>query len=54
MAERKERAMTFEIGIMTFGEVTDDPRTGTMPSQRVLDTIEQAKVADTGLTSRGR
>lgn len=40
--------MTFEIGIMTFGEVTEDPVTGTLPSprQRVRETIEQARVAD--------
>lgn len=40
--------MTFEIGIMTFGEVTEDPVTGRLPSprQRVRETIEQAKVAD--------
>ncbi|RBQ20769.1 LLM class flavin-dependent oxidoreductase [Spongiactinospora rosea] len=40
--------MTFEIGIMTFGEVTEDPVTGRMPSprQRARETIEQARVAD--------
>jgi probable LLM family oxidoreductase len=40
--------MAFEIGIMTFGEVTADPVTGALPSprQRVRDTIEQAKLAD--------
>lgn len=40
--------MSFEIGIMTFGEVTEDPATGTFPSprQRVRETIEQAQVAD--------
>ncbi|TDC97288.1 LLM class flavin-dependent oxidoreductase [Actinomadura sp. 7K507] len=40
--------MAFEIGIMTFGEVTEDPKTGELPSprQRVRETIEQAKVAD--------
>ncbi|MBO0806890.1 MAG: LLM class flavin-dependent oxidoreductase [Actinobacteria bacterium] len=40
--------MTFEIGIMTFGEVTEDPVTGRSPSprQRVRETIEQAKLAD--------
>ncbi|MGH2856780.1 MAG: LLM class flavin-dependent oxidoreductase [Solirubrobacteraceae bacterium] len=38
----------FEIGIMTFGEVTEDPVTGARPTphQRVRETIEQAKVAD--------
>jgi probable LLM family oxidoreductase len=40
--------MTFEIGIMTFGEVTRDPVSGDLPSprQRVRETIEQAQVAD--------
>ncbi|GAA4239879.1 LLM class flavin-dependent oxidoreductase [Actinomadura meridiana] len=40
--------MAFEIGVMTFGEITEDPRTGAAPSprQRARDTIEQAKVAD--------
>ncbi|MEN5074631.1 LLM class flavin-dependent oxidoreductase [Isoptericola cucumis] len=40
--------MPFEIGIMTFGEVTTDPRTGSTPSprQRVRETVEQARVAD--------
>jgi probable LLM family oxidoreductase len=40
--------MAFELGIMTFGEITDDPITGAVPSprQRVRETIEQAKVAD--------
>lgn len=40
--------MTFEIGIMSFGEISEDPVTGTFPSprQRVQETIEQAKVAD--------
>ncbi len=40
--------MSFEIGIMTFGEVTADPVSGKTPSprQRARDTIEQAKVAD--------
>ncbi|HEX7052235.1 MAG TPA: LLM class flavin-dependent oxidoreductase [Longimicrobiales bacterium] len=40
--------MAFEIGIMTFGEVTADPVTGVLPSprQRVRETIEQAKLAD--------
>lgn len=37
-----------EIGVLTFGEVTTDPRTGHTPSphQRVQDTIEQMRVAD--------
>ncbi|MFI0372993.1 LLM class flavin-dependent oxidoreductase [Actinomadura sp. 1N219] len=40
--------MAFEIGIMTFGEITEDPVTGAAPSprQRVRETIEQARVAD--------
>lgn len=40
--------MAFDIGIMTFGEVTEDLVTGALPSprQRVRDTIEQAQVAD--------
>ncbi|WP_433432632.1 LLM class flavin-dependent oxidoreductase [Nonomuraea sp. CA-141351] len=40
--------MPFEIGIMTFGELTQDPSTGAIPSprQRVRETIEQAQVAD--------
>ncbi|PZG23308.1 LLM class flavin-dependent oxidoreductase [Nonomuraea aridisoli] len=40
--------MPFEIGIMTFGELTEDPATGALPSpgQRVRETIEQAQVAD--------
>ena len=44
--ERTE--MAFEIGIMTFGEITEDPATGRRPSprQRVRETIELARVAD--------
>ena len=40
--------MAFEIGIMTFGEITKDPVTGAVPSprQRVRETIEQARAAD--------
>lgn len=40
--------MAFEIGIMTFGEVTRDPRSGAVPSpiQRVRETVEQARLAD--------
>jgi len=40
--------MSFEIGIMTFGEVTRDPVGGRLPSprQRVRETIEQAQLAD--------
>jgi len=40
--------MAFEIGIMTFGEVTEDPVSGMLrtPHQRARETIELAKVAD--------
>jgi probable LLM family oxidoreductase len=40
--------MAFEIGILTFGEITEDLVTGALPSprQRVRETIELAKVAD--------
>ncbi|WP_119698378.1 LLM class flavin-dependent oxidoreductase [Microbacterium halotolerans] len=40
--------MTFEIGIMTFGEVTADPTTGAVrsPHRRARETIELAEVAD--------
>lgn len=40
--------MAFEIGIMTFGEITADPVTGTTPSprQRAREVIELAEVAD--------
>ncbi|MFD7310395.1 LLM class flavin-dependent oxidoreductase [Promicromonospora sp. NPDC059942] len=40
--------MAFEIGIMTFGEVTPDPVSGTTrtPHQRARETIELARVAD--------
>lgn len=40
--------MAFEIGIMTFGEVTADPISGTVraPHQRARETIELARVAD--------
>lgn len=40
--------MSFEIGVMTFGEVTADPGTGRMPSpgQRAREVIELAEVAD--------
>ncbi|MGO2110183.1 MAG: LLM class flavin-dependent oxidoreductase [Pseudoclavibacter sp.] len=40
--------MAFEIGIMTFGEVTENPATGATPTphRRVGETIELAKVAD--------
>lgn len=37
-----------EVGALTFGEITTDPRTGHTPSaeQRVAETLEQARVAD--------
>lgn len=40
--------MSFEIGVMTFGEVTADPGTGKVPSpgQRAREVIELAEVAD--------
>ncbi|HEY7050177.1 MAG TPA: LLM class flavin-dependent oxidoreductase [Jatrophihabitantaceae bacterium] len=40
--------MAFEIGIMTFGELTEDIATGTLPSprQRAREMIQQAQVAD--------
>ena len=40
--------MAFEIGIMSFGEVAPDPRSGLAPSpmQRVRETVEQARLAD--------
>ncbi|MFC4054196.1 LLM class flavin-dependent oxidoreductase [Actinomadura syzygii] len=40
--------MAFEIGVMTFGEITEDPLGGATPSprRRVRETIEQAKAAD--------
>ncbi|MBE1878796.1 LLM class flavin-dependent oxidoreductase [Myceligenerans pegani] len=39
---------SFEIGHMTFVEITEDPRTGRLPSahQRSRETIEQARLAD--------
>lgn len=42
------RRSPFEIGFMTFVELTQDPRTGRTPSahQRARETIEQARVAD--------
>ncbi|MBB3052404.1 putative LLM family oxidoreductase [Prauserella isguenensis] len=40
--------MAFEIGILTFGEVTEDPTTGDLPSprERMRETVELAEVAD--------
>lgn len=40
--------MSFELGILTFGEITSDPGTGATPSprQRMAETLEQAVVAD--------
>jgi probable LLM family oxidoreductase len=39
---------SFEVGFMTFVEVTADPRTGEAPSprQRARETVEQARLAD--------
>ncbi|MGH2384693.1 MAG: LLM class flavin-dependent oxidoreductase [Candidatus Limnocylindria bacterium] len=38
----------FEIGFMTFAEITADPDTGTLPSAhpRAQETIERARLAD--------
>ena len=38
----------FEIGHMTFVEITEDPVTGTLPTahQRARETVEQARLAD--------
>lgn len=40
--------MSFDIGILTFAEITEDPLTGKTPSprQRARETIEQAQLAD--------
>ncbi|PRX48421.1 putative LLM family oxidoreductase [Prauserella shujinwangii] len=40
--------MAFELGIYSFGEITTDPRTGTVPTarQRLRDYQEQAALAD--------
>lgn len=40
--------MTFDIGILTFGELTTDLTTGAMPSpsERMAQTLEQARVAE--------
>jgi len=40
--------MTFEIGVMTFGEITRDLATGALPAprRRMRETIEMAQVAD--------
>jgi probable LLM family oxidoreductase len=40
--------MAFELGILTFGEITVDPATGHTPSplERMAQTLEQAKLAD--------
>jgi probable LLM family oxidoreductase len=39
---------SFEIGVMTFGEISPDPTTGKlpMPQQRMAELIEQAVLAD--------
>ncbi|WP_165984591.1 LLM class flavin-dependent oxidoreductase [Streptomyces sp. YIM 98790] len=46
-AELKQRS-PFEIGFMTFVEITEDPHTGALPSpqRRARETIEQARLAD--------
>lgn len=40
--------MAFEVGILTFGELTTDLATGSMPSpeERMRQTLEQARLAD--------
>lgn len=40
--------MTFEVGILTFGELTANLTTGRMPSpaERMAETLEQARLAD--------
>ncbi|GAB3453404.1 LLM class flavin-dependent oxidoreductase [Streptomonospora sediminis] len=40
--------MAFELGVLTFGEVTEDPSTGENPTpqQRMRETIEMAETAD--------
>ena len=40
--------MSFDLGILTFAEITEDPLTGEAPSprQRVRETLEQAQLAD--------
>ncbi|GAB2529544.1 LLM class flavin-dependent oxidoreductase [Paramicrobacterium agarici] len=40
--------MAFEIGVLTFGELTSDLSTGAMPSpaERMMQTLEQARVAE--------
>ncbi len=40
--------MAFELGILTFGELTTDLSTGRMPSpaERMAETLEQARLAD--------
>ncbi|WP_406637737.1 LLM class flavin-dependent oxidoreductase [Amycolatopsis sp. WGS_07] len=47
MAESQAKR-PFELGILTFGELTRDPVSGALPSsrQRVRETIEQAQLAD--------
>ena len=41
-------AHPFEIGVLTFGEISPDPETGRMPSPRtrMLESLEQAALAD--------
>lgn len=47
-AAARTQPSAFEIGFMTFVEITGDPRTGALPSphQRARETIEQARLAD--------
>ncbi|MEO3805467.1 LLM class flavin-dependent oxidoreductase [Nonomuraea sp. B1E8] len=47
-AATKAQPSPFEIGFMTFVEITEDPHTGVLPSphQRARETIEQARLAD--------
>ncbi|QFY12046.1 LLM class flavin-dependent oxidoreductase [Nonomuraea phyllanthi] len=47
-ATTRTQPSPFEIGFMTFVEITEDPRTGALPSahQRARETIEQARLAD--------
>lgn len=39
---------SFQIGVLTFGEISPDPATGRIPSARarMVETLEQAVLAD--------
>src|SRR5690554_3100797 len=39
---------SFEIGVLTFGEISPDPASGRRPApqQRMIETLEQAELAD--------